>query len=143
MVLLKTGALFGIFSALLATSVIIALVYVKIAEQLIFQWFNPALIYGLFLGGAAGTIYGISVKGRSVVYFIVGLVIGAVTSVSNYVPTEITNTSAFIVWTLSPSVGFSMLYGKLAIYPTEGIIQSVFLWSALGLFGKLFRNRIL
>lgn len=140
--LLKTGALIGILSGLLATSAILCLIYLKVrvVEHVIFQWFNYSLINGLFIGVAAGIIYGISVNDRIAAYFMVGPVVGALTLGSHYAASMIADMNAFIVWTMSLPVDISTLYRKLAIYPIEGVIQSVIVWSALALYEKLFRS---
>lgn len=140
--LLNTGALIGLLSGVLATSAVIALLYFKGgADEANLVWFDHSLINGLFLGGAAGSIYGSSSNDRSAVYLIVGLLVGGVASFSLYISTMMASMSAFLLWKFSSLLDISMLYERLAVYPFEGIIQSLFIWNALALAEKTRRSR--
>ena len=139
--LLKTGAVIGLLSGVLATSAVIALLYFKSAvDEANLAWFDHALINGLFIGGAAGSIYGVSSNDRSAVYFILGLLVGGVVSFVLYISTTMATMSALLVWKFSSLLNISMLYAKLAVYPFEGIIQSLFIWNALALVEQTRRS---
>lgn len=140
--LLRRGSLIGLFSGILATSAVIALLYFKGREyEANWIWFDHSLINGLFLGGAAGTIYGTSSNDRNAVYCIVGLLVGGVASFSIYISTTMASMSAFLLWKFSFLLDISMLYEKLAVYIFEGIILSLLIWSALALAEKVSARR--
>ena len=112
---------------------------VRVAAQANIPWVY-SLINGLFIGGAVGSIYGIGTNHRIAIYFIVGLLAGAVTSLFVQVAPIIADVTAFLLWGFSSSLDISMWYRKLAVFPIEGIIQSLFIWITVVQAEKISRT---
>ena len=124
--LLKTGALIGIVSGVLATSAIVVILYIIGGADL--TLFDHAFVNGLFLGGAVGIVCGMGSNDRRALYFVVGFCAGGVASSSLHLSMAIADITAMLVWKLSSSLDLAMLYGKLVVYPLDGITQSVLIW---------------
>ncbi|HYJ16310.1 MAG TPA: hypothetical protein VE170_12520, partial [Candidatus Limnocylindria bacterium] len=135
--LLRTGALIGLLSGILATSAIVLFLY-RGADL---TAFDHAVVNGSFLGGAVGIVYGVGSTDRRWVYLIVGFLGGGIGVLSLHSSGTIADLTAMLLWKLSSSLDIAMVYGKWIVYPLDGITQSLLIWFSLAYAKEFFGVR--
>lgn len=70
-----------------------------------------------------------------------GLLGAGVGVLSLHSSTTIADLTAMLLWKLSSSLDVAMLYGKLVVYPIDGITQSLLIWFSLAYAKEYFGVR--
>jgi hypothetical protein len=132
---LKRGALIGIVTGVLATSISLSVLFFRVRGAAFFPpWFDRYFVTSMMLGVSVAIIYGFGNEARRYIYPIVGLVTGGVATLSHYFAAVLATAIALLLSRLSMEI--SMLFATFAIPPIEGVAQSVIIWSCLDLVRK-------
>ena len=113
---LKRGAVIGIVSGILATSISLSIIFFRVREDIFLHpWFDRVLVYAMILGVSAGIIsgFGNDLRRHVYSYSFVGLIAGGLASSAHHFAVVLATAMAFLLFQTGSSVRLSWLFSNL------------------------------